>query len=119
MKESSSGFDFPGFRRALEAQDVDAWLSFYDDNAEWLEYRHANPPRSPNRMTGKKEIGAFLGRVKASNVQLKMTDEIIGDTRAAFCLTVVMESGKRIIEHIIVHFARGKIAKQVDVEAWD
>ena len=47
-----------------------------------------------------------------------MTDEIIGDTRAAFCLTVVMESGKRIIEHIIVHFARGKIAKQVDVEAW-
>ena len=119
MEGSSRSFDFPGFKRVFEDQDVEGWLSYYDDSAEWLEYRHANPPRSPNRMAGKKEIGAFLGRVKGSNVQLKITDEIVGETRAAFCLTVVMASGKRIIEHIIVHYANGRIVKQVDVEAWD
>jgi hypothetical protein len=119
MKDGTGAFNFSEFKRAFENQDVEAWLSFYDESAEWLEYRHANPPRAPNRMTGKKDIGTFLGRVKGSNVQLKITDEIIGDTRAAFCVIVTMASGKRIIEHIIVHFARGKIMKQVDVEAWD
>ena len=42
-----------------------------------------------------------------------------GETRVAFCVTVAMASGKRIIEHVIVHLARGKIVRQVDVEAWD
>ena len=39
-------FDFAGFRTALEARDVAHWLPFYADDAEWLEYRHTNPPRS-------------------------------------------------------------------------
>ena len=112
-------FDFPAFKRAVEDQDVDAWLGFYADDAEWLEYRHNAPPRAPNRMVGKQQIGDFLRRVKASNVKLSIGDEVVGDTRAAFCLTVVMASGKRIIENIIIHIDGGKITRETDVEAWD
>ena len=114
-----SSFDFDGFRRAFEDQNVAAWLEFYADGIEWLEYRHNAPPRSPNRMAGKEQVGAFLHRVKASNVRLAISDEIIGPTRAAFCLTVDLASGKQIIEHIIIHYNGGKIVRQVDVEAWD
>jgi ketosteroid isomerase-like protein len=116
---TDADFDFAAFKRAIENQDVDAWLNFYADEAEWVEYRHNAPPRAPNRMVGKAQIGDFLRRVKGSNVTLAISDEVIGDTRAAFCLTVVMASGKRIIENIIVHFDSGKITRQTDVEAWD
>ena len=33
-------FDFAAFKQAFETQDVEGWLAFYDDQAEWLEYRH-------------------------------------------------------------------------------
>jgi hypothetical protein len=28
-------FDFPAFKRAFEAQDVETWLAFFALNAEW------------------------------------------------------------------------------------
>ena len=120
MSTSERSFDFAAFKQAFESQDVDRWASFYAPDAEWIEYRHTNPPRAPNRMTGQSEIKAFLGRVKASNVSLAITDEILGPTRAAFCVTCTLSDGvRRIIEHVIIHHSGGRITRQVDVEAWD
>ncbi len=115
----AEAFEYAAFRRAFETQDVDAWLAFYADDAEWIEYRHTNPPRSPNRMAGRAQIGAFLGRVKAIGLQLALSNEVLGNDRAAFCVTCTLPDGKRIIEHVILHHAGGKIVRQVDVEAWD
>jgi ketosteroid isomerase-like protein len=117
--ESGARFDFPAFKRAFVAQDVSTWLEFYADDAEWIEYKQTHPPRSPRRIVGKKEIAEFLAHVTASNVLLEIDDEIIGPTRAAFCLWCTLSDGRRIVEHIIIHFAGGKITRQVDVEAWD
>lgn len=117
--ETPYPFDFAGFKRAFESQDVAAWLAFFADGAEWIEYRHSNPPRSPNRMVGREQIGAFLNRVKGSNLKLALSDEVLGPERAAFCVTCTLPSGNRIIENVIVHHSAGKIVRQVDVEAWD
>jgi SnoaL-like domain len=116
----SANFDFAAFKQAFVAQDIDAWASFFSVDAEWLEYRHTHPPRAPNRMVGKSEIRAFLSRVRNSNVTLAITDEVIGPTRAAFCVTCTLPDGlRRIIEHVIIHYSGGRITRQVDVEAWD
>ncbi len=112
-------FDFAAFKRAFEKQNVETWLGFYADDAEWVEYRHNAPPRAPNRMVGRQQIGDFLRRVKASKLKLSIDDDVIGEGRAAFCVTVVLESGKRVIENVIVHLKDGKITRQTDVEAWD
>jgi ketosteroid isomerase-like protein len=112
-------FDFAAFKRAFVTQDVAAWAAFFDDNAEWIEYKHSHPPHSPRRMAGKAQIEAFLSQVKSSNIALAIQDEVVGPTRAAFCVWCTRPNGKRIIEHVIVHFADGKITRQVDVEAWD
>ncbi len=112
-------FDFAAFKRTFENQDVDAWLSFYADDVEWVEYRHNAPPRAPNRMVGKAQIGDFLRRVKASNIGLSIRDEVIADGRDAFRVTAVLGNDKRVIENVIVQIERGKITRQADVEAWD
>lgn len=120
MSTSDQSFDFDGYKRAFLSQDVDEWITFYARDAEWIEYRHTNPPRAPNRMVGQSDIRAFLDRVKASNIAITITDEILGPTRAAFCVTCTLSDGvRRIIEHVIIHYSNGRITRQVDVEAWD
>lgn len=120
MTADATDFDFESFRKAFVAQDVEAWAAFYSEDAEWIEYRHANPPRAPNRMVGQSTIKAFLWRVQGSNVTLAISDEVIGPTRCAFCVTCTLSDGvRRIIEHVIIHTSGSKIVRQVDVEAWD
>jgi len=112
-------FDFEAFKMAFVGQDIKSWATFFADDAEWIEYKHTHPPGSPRRMTGKAQIEEFLADVKASNITLKIEDEVVGPTRAAFCVWCLLPGGKRVVENVIIHFSGGKITKQVDVEAWD
>ena len=119
MSADSPAFDFFAFRVAMESQDVSAWTGFYAEDAEWLEYKHSYPLKSPRRMSGRAEIQAFLARVATSGVDLRVSDEVVGSDRAAFCLWCRLPDDRRIIEHIIIHFRDGRITRQVDVESWD
>lgn len=112
-------FDFKAFKAAFELQDIEAWSSFYSDNAEWVSYRHINPPRSPHVLAGRQQIEAVLKRVKASEVRLSISDEVLNPQRSAFCVMCTLPSGYRVIEHVIIHHPDGTIVRQVDVEAWD
>ena len=111
--------DLKAFLAAFASQNVAAWTDFYADDAEWIEYRHFNPPASPHVMKGKAAIAAHISRIEASDITIDISDVIADGDRAAFCLWVGLASGKRIIEHVIVHMAGGKVHRQVDVEAWD
>jgi hypothetical protein len=117
--DSPRQFDFRAYRRAVERKDAPLWLDFFAEDAEWIEYKPTNPPRSPRRMVGRRQIGEFLEQVKSSDVVLEIEDEVIGPTRAAFCLWCVLGDGRRIIEHVIIHLSGATITRQVDVEAWD
>jgi len=69
----TGGFDFEGFGRATRGLDANAWLSYLDDEAEWIEYKHSYPPRSPRLIRGKEGIGAFLGRIATGGITLGRT----------------------------------------------
>jgi hypothetical protein len=112
-------FDFPAFRTAFESKDVTAWLRFYAQDAEWVEYRHDAPPRAPHLMRGHGQIGPFLAGVAAADVDLAIADEVIGAGRIGFAVTATLPDGRRVYEHVILHLRGAHIARQVDVEAWD
>lgn len=112
-------FDFTLFKSAVIHQNVSEWIEFFADEAEWIEYRHAAPPRAPHRMIGKPAIKIFLDEVIADQLQLTITDEVINATRAAFCLTCTLADGRQIIENTIVHLKDGKITRYIEVEASD
>jgi hypothetical protein len=115
-----SNFDFNNFRKAFESKNAADWSSYYSDDAEWYEYRQWSPPANPNVMKGKVEIGKFIERVCSNDrIELKISDEVISDSRIAFRLAVSFPDGRMIIENIIADILDGKIIRQVDVEAWD
>lgn len=116
---ADSSFDFAGFKRAFVEQNVPAWATYFAADAQWIEYKHTHPPRSPRVMKGRGEIEDFLARVKSGNVTLEIGDEVVGPDRAAFRVWCTLPDGRRIIEHVIIHHANGRITRQVDVEAWD
>jgi ketosteroid isomerase-like protein len=112
-------FDFPAFRTAFEAKDAAAWVRFYAEDAEWIEYRHDAPPRAPLRTRGRAQIGTILAEVAAAGIDLAIADEGIGPERVAFALTATFPGRRRVYEHVILHLRDGRIVRQVDVEAWD
>ncbi len=114
-----NAFDLAGYRDASVALDAERWLSYYAADAQWSEYRHANPPRSPHVMRGHREIGEFLSAVTNEPLTLSFDNEVLDQRRAAFTLTVTLGDGRRIIENVIIEHREGKIVKQIDVEAWD
>jgi hypothetical protein len=112
-------FDFEGFRDAFLARDIERWLSYYSPDIEWLEYRHHDPPASPNVMRGLDQVRSFLRGVAASPISIEIDNEVVDDSGAAFTLTVTFGDGCRIVENIIVAHRRGQVTRQIDVEAWD
>jgi hypothetical protein len=114
-----SAFDFAAFKRAFERKDFDDWVSFYADDAEWIEYRHSSPPRSPSRMVGKPRIAEFLHEICGADLYLTIADEVIGEVRIAFSVDFALPGGRHVFEHVIAQVRDGQIIRQVDVEAWD
>jgi uncharacterized protein len=112
-------FDFAAYKQAFEARDVERWIAFYADDAVWFEHRPGNPPSAPNVMRGRAAIHAFLEDVARSDIELTVHDEVPGRRRAAFAVTVAFPDGRRHLEHVILELRGGRIARHVDVEAWD
>jgi ketosteroid isomerase-like protein len=112
-------FDFPAFKHAFEARDVEAWVAFFAPDAEWREYGPDAPPRSPNITVGREAIRAKLTFIAGLDLELTISDEVIGEERIAFAFLVTYPDGDHILEHVILHLTEGRIARQVEVEAWD
>jgi ketosteroid isomerase-like protein len=115
----SVAFDFAAYRAAFEARDVEPWLAFYAEDAQWVEYRPSDPPRSPNVMRGRAEIGAFMQRVAALPLTITLSSEVLTVDRIAFACLVTLDDGKQILEHVIADLRDGLITSHVEVEAWD
>jgi ketosteroid isomerase-like protein len=113
-------FDFPAFRDAFEAKDVDALLAFYVDDAIWIEYKPGAPPSAPARLEGRAAIERFLREVADDDaVTLALSHEVIGERRIAFRISVGLAGGRRDIEHAICELRGDLIAEHTEVEAWD
>jgi SnoaL-like domain len=115
----NDGFDLGAYRDAVEAKDVGRWAAFFRDEAEWLEYRHADPPARPNRMVGRGEITAFLKQVAAWPIGLTIETIFRSGNDVAYRMWVDRPDGRRIIEHTMLELDGGRIRRQIDVEAWD
>jgi hypothetical protein len=110
-------FDFAAFRAAVEARDVDRWMPFFADAAEWVEYRHK--ASSPRVTRGRDDIARYLDYVRRTDGELAISNEVVGDERVAFTLTATLPDGRLIVENTILDLRDGLIVRQHEVEAWD
>jgi ketosteroid isomerase-like protein len=119
MDPATTSFDFDGFRRALTTRDVGTWIEYYADDAEWIEHRPSTAARAPDRIAGRAAIERYLGEIAADDLRLEIEDEVVGAGRVAFRIVCDLGDGRRMVEHAIATIRDGRIARMVEIEAWD
>lgn len=118
-QQRSGGFDLEGLLEAMRNKDADAWSDYFAPDAEWLEYRHHNPPRDPRRMEGNVTIHEFLREVCADERHMHVEDLVAGDDSIWFRRMIRLADGRMLIEHVHLHISEGVITREIDVDAWD
>lgn len=119
QRAATSGFDVAGLVDAMRTKDPDAWVDFYAPDAEWLEYRHHNPPQDPQRREDNRTIHAFVTEMCKENRSLHVEDLVAGEDSVWFRRMVRHEDGRMMIEHVHLRIEDGLIAREIDVESWD
>lgn len=111
---SEPSFDFDQFRAAYEARNAGAWLGFYAEDAEWIEY---GPDLSAclGRRTGHAEISEFLHGTTTWPEVLGFEEPEIDADRVRVRVRICDAEGHRLIEHVMLLTQDGRIRRQVDV----
>jgi ketosteroid isomerase-like protein len=117
---TTTGFDFAGYRRALERFDVQAIGELLADDAEWTEIDSRTPPASPHVMRGRDEIVAMAEHLSGRGLTVKVSDEVIGERRIAYTSECTYPDGKGVVAMATIELdGDGRIARLREVQAFD
>ena len=111
-------FDSPAFRTAFKTRDAAARLSFYAEDAASVENRHV-VPRAPHRKVRSRSDRHLPDRGRRGWRPPGRADDVTGPERIPFTVAAVLPGGRRVYQHVILHRRNARIARQVDVGAWN
>ena len=119
MTEQKAALDFEALRRAHEQRDAELAVSLYADDAEMRIVNRSTPPSSPFELHGKEEIAEYLREVYGREMTHQVENEVVGEDRIAFNVACQYPDGTRVLASENLEVRNGKIARQVEVVAWD
>lgn len=117
--QAPGSLDFETLRRAIEERDAETLTRFYADDAELHTVNKNTTPSSPLVLRGKQEISEYLRDVYSREMTHRVENEVLGDDRIAFFEACEYPDGTRVLGAETLELRDGKIARQVNVEAWD
>ncbi len=117
--QAPGGLDFETLRRAIEERDAETLIGFYADDAELHTVNKNTTPSSPQVLRGKEEISEYLHDVCSREMTHRVENEVVGENRVAFNEACEYPDGTRVLGAQTLELRDGKIARQVNVEAWD
>jgi hypothetical protein len=117
--QAPGGLDFETLRRAIEGRDAETLAGFYADDAEVRTVNKNTTPSSPRVLRGKEEISEYLHDVCSREMTHRVEDEVVAENRVAFNEACEYPDGVRVLTAMTLELRDGKIARQVNIEAWD
>ena len=118
-QKTPTGFDFEALRRGVEQSDAEALIELYADDAEVRIVNRRTPPSSPHVLRGKEEIAGHLREGYGTEMEHRVENEVFADERVAFNIACRYPEGLRVLVATTLEVRDGRIAREVDVEAWD
>jgi hypothetical protein len=119
MTEQKTGFDFGAMRRAIEGLDAETLVGLYAEDAELRIVNKNSTPSSPRELRGREEIAEYLRDVCGRAMAHRIENEVVGEDRVAFNEMCEYPDGTKVLAATTLDLRGGKIARQVNVEAWD
>lgn len=119
MTEQKTSFDFGALRRGIEQLDADLLIDLYAHDAELRIVNRYTTPSSPRELHGHEEIAGYLRDVCGRAMTHRVENEVVGENRIAFNEACEYPGGTKVLCAATLDVRDGKIARQVNVEAWD
>src|SRR5215212_6981758 len=107
--------DFEARRRAIEASDYEALVSFYADDAELRMVNKNTTPSTPMVLRGKEEISEMLRDVCGRTMTHHIEDEIIGENRVAYNEACEYPDGVRVLGGRTINQKKSVIVRQINI----
>jgi hypothetical protein len=118
-RRAGVAFDAAGLLAAMRARDAAAWSDYYAPDAQWLVYRHRDPPVDPVRIDGNLAVHSRLREVCASDAHVHVEDLVVADESLWMRRMVRLHTGEMVIEHVHLRIMDGRIVREIDVCSWD
>ncbi len=118
-EQMAPSLDFEAMRRAIEESDYDALVALYADDAEFRTVNKNSTPSSPMVLRGKEAIAEMLRDVGGREMVHHVENEVVGEDRVAYNEVCEYPDGLKVLAATTLELRDGKIARQINVEAWD
>ncbi len=106
-------------KRAIEARNPSVLASLYAEDAAIRIVDREHPPSKPRVVQGRTAIAAFFDDVCGRAMTHEVTASIDNADRLAFTQACSYPDGTRVLCIAMADLERGKIARQMIVQAWD
>ena len=111
--------DLDTLRRAIEHRDAELLISLYTDDAELKIVDRNYPPSKPFILHGKEAIAEYLEDVCSREMTHHLEQAVVGQEHLAYTEACQYSDGTRVLCASMLNLKAGKIAQQLNVQAWD
>ncbi len=118
-QRGATGFDFGVLRRAIEERDAGTLADLYSEDAELRIVNRNSFPSVPFVLRGREAISDYYKDICGQAMTHRIEREVVGEARAAFNEECEYPDGTRVLCAVTLELKDGRIAGQVNVEAWD
>jgi ketosteroid isomerase-like protein len=116
---TTSTFDFPALKRALEERDAPAQLDLYAEDAVVTLVDRINTPGRPRVLRGRDEIRAWIEDVCERDMTHRVELQVLGEGGAGFTEACRYPDGTNVMCAAVLELRDGRINRLVGVQAWD
>jgi hypothetical protein len=106
-------------RHAIEGRSSRVLSGFYADDAVMQIIDRDNPPSRPRELKGKAAIAAYYDDVCSRAMTHRVEAGVADGDHLAFTQACAYPDGTRVFCSAMIELNQGRIARQVNVQAWD
>jgi ketosteroid isomerase-like protein len=117
MQQTAVSMD--ALRRAIEGADAAAMASFYAPDAVLRVVDKLNPPSRPREFRGRKAISDYYADICGRAMSHRIESQVGEGDRLAFTEACEYPDGMKVFCSAMIELDQGRIARQVNVQAWD
>jgi hypothetical protein len=111
--------DLDTLRRAIEQSDPELLISLYAEDAELKIVDRNYPPSKPYILHGREAIAEYLQDISSRDMTHHLEQAVVGQDHLAFTEACRYADGTRVLCSSMLNLKAGKIAQQLNVQAWD
>ena len=111
--------DLDTLRRAIEQSDPELLISLYTDDAELKIVDRNYPPSKPYVLHGREAIAEYLHDISSRDMTHHLEQAVLGQDHLAFTEACRYADGTHVLCSSMLNLKAGKIAQQLNIQAWD